>query len=203
MKKFFYLVVLLLVGFSCMKEKDPELGFNFTTRQIVCYPKNNTFITFSIMPKGRNSPLSVKWNEPSDYQGEGPFKMALVSNFVLDFNIIDAENNFQKFTYPISMDTIDSLKYDYRNQYIGNYNCHVTYTYNGTVMNSSDTLTVEKNNDFAMLNVKYSHMIYNLSDSFFGYHSAATFRNDSIYFSESGPLGFYYTYLYKGIKITK
>ncbi len=203
MKKLFYLVVLLIIGFSCRKEKNPELGFDFSTQQIVCYPKNNTFITFSIKPKGTNSPFTVKWNEPSGYLGEGPFKLALAANFVLDFDIIDAENSSQKFTYPITKDTIDSLKYDYRNQYTGNYNCHVTFSYNGTVVNSVDTITVAKNNDFAMLNVSYSQMIYNQSDGFYGYHSAASFRNDSIYYYQSGPLGYYYTYVYKGIKINK
>jgi len=43
-------------------------------------------------------------------------------------------------------------------------------------------------------------MNYLDSNQFYGYHRGVTFSNDSIYFSESGPLGFYYTNTYKGIK---
>ena len=36
---------------------------------------------------------------------------------------------------------------------------------------------------------------------FFGYHSGVSFEEDSIHYSASGPLGFYYTNTYEGIKI--
>lgn len=199
--KLFLLSLLLFIGFSCEKEKDPDLTFDLQVTKIACYPENNISITFNIDPKGNYSPFEVKWYKPSDFQGTGPFTVTTKNNLDLDFEIKDSKNNSSRYTYTIRTDTIDSLKYDYRHQYTGNYSCDGTYTYNGNEEYFHDTLTVLKTDDFKVITISNSHMIYNGADNFFGYHSFARFVNDSIYYSVSGPLGNYYTNYYRGIRI--
>ncbi len=199
--KLILISLLLFIGFSCEKEKEPDLTFDLQVTDIACYPGNNISITFNVNPKGNYSPFGIKWYKPADFQGTGPFSVTTKTDFELDFEITDSKNNSSRYTYTIRTDTIDSLKYDYRNQYTGNYSCDGTYSYNGNEEYFHDTLIVTKNDNFKVVTISNFQMIYNGSANFFGYHSFARFVNDSIYFSESGPLGYYYTNYYRGIRI--
>lgn len=201
MLKVLLFVLPLFIGFSCEKEKEPELAFDLQVTDIACYPGNKNSITFNVHPTGNYSPIGIKWYNPADFQGTGPFSITTQNNVDLDFEITDSKNNSSRYTYTIRTDTLDSLKYDYRNQYTGNYSCDVTYTYNGNEEYFRDTITVSKTDDFKVITIENFQMIYNGSDNFFGYHSFASFVNDSIYYSVSGPLGNYYTNYYRGIRI--
>lgn len=188
---------------SC--ERKPELSFDFKSLEIIYFPDNEIYMTFKIIPEGGNPPYFIKWFEPSTFLGEGPFSVKLIDDMVLDFELKDSDKAINRLSHKILKDNIDSLKYDYRNMYIGTYTCEVKYTYIDSVKYYHDTLSVSKINDFKSLLISKKNnnwgMIYLSPNQFYGYHRGVTFRNDSIFFSESGPLGTYYTNTYKGRKI--
>jgi len=209
--KMISLLIFTMIGtFSLLScEKKAELSFDFQPIETVFFPENKIYMTFKIIPKGGDEPYSIKWHEPSNLQGEGPFTVKIDSDLSLDFEIQDSENEIKHLTYKIVKDTIDSLKYDYRNKFIGNYSCNVRYTYRDTDIDSVrdyfDTLMVTKPEGFLGISVsnkkKSWGMSYNDSNEFYGYHRFVSFNHDSIYFTESGPLGFYYTNSFHGTKI--
>jgi len=212
-QKVFYIAILIFISFSCENEKDSKISYECRFIDIACFPEKKISLTFRIVPQGNHSPFVFIWYEPSYFQGEGPFSIETDKNFILDFEIQDAGNASQRFIYEIRTDTIDSLKYDYRNRYIGKYSCTETSSYNGSTEYYTDTLTVEKSVEFNMVNILTVHdinnnyegskMSYLQSNSFYGYHSAVSFANDSIHYAVSGPLGFYYTNVYEGIRINQ
>lgn len=219
--KILYLTILILIiGNSCEKENNPKIDqennpkidFVFNTNEIIYYPDNRISLTFDIKPNDDLETYSINWYNPDTLIGAGPIKISLTSNLILDFEISDNKNTVKRFQYEIKIDTIDSVKYDYRNNYIGTYYCNVTYYNDGSTEYYQDTLTVVKNNSFNMLNIltkndiinnyEGNKMTYlNPTGDFFGYHSGVSFSNDSILYSVSGPLGSYYTNTYEGIKI--
>jgi hypothetical protein len=195
---------ILLIGIiSC--EKKQELSFSFKVMDLVYFPDNEIYMSFKIIPQGGNPPYFIKWFEPATFLGEGPFSVKLIDDLILDFELEDSENKITRLSHKILKDTIDSLKYDYRNMYIGSYSCDVKYSYIDSIRYYHDTLTVAKMSGFKNLLITNKHnnwsMDYSSLNQFYGYHRGLSFRNDSIFFSESGPLGAYYTNTYKGIKI--
>jgi hypothetical protein len=202
-----FLLILLLTSYACRKEESPEISNKIQIHDIIYYPEKNIFMEFSIIPEGSFKPLSVLWHQPSGLHGTGPFYLNISKNLFLDFDIQDARQNMERFTYGINPDTIDSVKYDYRNHYTGRYHCKVTHHYNGSYSYFVDTLNVEKKPGFKELKIiardgNYN-MIYLSPENFFGYHSGLYFTSDSIHFTASGPLGYYYTNVYEGIRITQ
>jgi hypothetical protein len=110
-------------------------------------------------------------------------------------------------------DSIGEQAKDYRYQYTGMYDCEINYEYEGSSRIYHDTLKVTTANDpFYNINISIKNnkgnwvgngMRYLWSNSFYGYHSGVTFTKDSIYYRSKGPLGFYYTEMFKGRKITQ
>jgi hypothetical protein len=219
--KLLCIAILILLNFSCEKDHNPRLDFEFQTIEVYYYPDKHISMTFNIIPKSDKGPFLLKWFNPDSLKEEGPYTINLSDNLMLDFEILDAQNISQRFTYEIETDTIDSLKYDYRNNYIGTYSCDVTSSYEGSTKYYQDTLIVIKNNAFNMLNIltrfdiinnyEGNKMTYLNSNGyvsyptgeFYGYHSGVSFSNDSIHYSVSGPLGFYYTNTYEGIRLNQ
>jgi len=203
--RIFTLLILLFSSFSCKKEVPPGIGFTIQVRDIIYYPEKNIFIDFEVIPEGSFKPLAVLWHQPSGLQGYGPFTISISKKLLMDFEIRDANQNLERFTYEINPDTIDSLKYDYRNHYSGRYHCKVTHHYNGSYSYFVDTLTVEKRPVYTELSIlakSGNYTMYYLSpENFYGYHSGLIFSADSIYFTASGPLGYYYTNTYEGKRI--
>jgi hypothetical protein len=136
------------------------------------------------------------------------------SDVNLDLEVSDGNNNKVNYLYEIKKDTIDSLKYDYRNTYIGNYKCEVIYrwatqdsagVYHCHDTTYNDTLSVSKHTQFDMMqisnipDVKY----YPNQSAFFGFHTTATFTSDSVdlYFFLT-PVALY-NWTYKGKKLNK
>jgi hypothetical protein len=216
-----YLTILVLISYSCEKENNPTnpIDFEFNANEITYYPDQHISIAFDIKPKYDIGTYNISWYSPDTLSGEGPFKIMITGDLILDFEISDSENTVKRFQHEIKVDTIDSVRYDYRNDYIGIYFCNVTYSNDGSLEYYQDTLTVVKNGTFNMINIltrsdiehgwEGSRMFYNNSNgfyssptgSFFGYHSVVLFANDSIHYSVGGPLGNYYTNTYEGIKI--
>lgn len=213
------MTILLLIGYSCEKEKNQVIEFEFQTTQLIYYPDKQITMTFNIVPKSNFENYKIKWFNPDSLEDRGPYTIKFSSDIILDYEVSNNGNTIQRFQYEIKTDTIDSLKYDYRNNYIGTYSCNVKYSYEGSTSYYLDTLTVVKNNAFNMLNILTPHDILNsyegkkmtylnpngfknyLTGSFYGYHSAVSFSNDSIHYNASGPLGSYYTMSYEGVKL--
>ncbi|MBK7212260.1 MAG: hypothetical protein IPH88_02950 [Bacteroidales bacterium] len=198
---YLFIVLFVLSFASCEKEESSEIKYGLQFSDISYFPGKDIALTFTVVPNVDRSPFSIKWYEPSALTGLGPFTMNISSDLSLDFELTDAGNKTERFTYKVLADTIDSLKYDYRNRYIGQYNCDVTYSYQGEYQYFKDTLTVTKSEEFGVLRINNAGMIYNEPGSFYAYHAGASFRNDSIFYSTSGPLGAYYTYTYIGAKM--
>ena len=217
--KILYLAIIILIGYSCDKENSlPNIDFEFHANEIIYYPDKHISITFDIIPNDEIGSYTINWFNPDTLSGDGPFEINITNDISLDFNIADNNNRVQRFEYEIRTDTIDSVMYDYRNNYIGTYICNVTYD-DGTTIYNHDTLTVVKNNAFNMLDIltkkdiernwEGNKMTYlnsggyytSPTGSFYGYHSEVLFSNDSIHYTKSGPLGAYYTNVYDGIKM--
>ena len=191
LNKFIYITILFLLSFSCKKEKDSIIDFKFNASKIAYYPNKHISVTFEIVPEVNYAPYKLKWFVPDSFKEIGPYVIKLTSDVILDFEIIDSKNVSKRCTYEIKADMIDSIKYDYRNDYIGKYNCNVTYSYNGSINQYKDTLTIFKNTEFDMLNIidktytsqgnfegnlmtyLNSHGYFGYpANSFFGYHSS-------------------------------
>jgi len=214
-------VILVLLNFSCEKDRNPKINFEFRATGIISYPDKHISITFDVVPEVDKEHCTINWYSPDSLKGNGPYTINISGNLMLDFEIYDNQNTTQRFQYEIKADTIDSLKYDYRNNYIGTYSCSAAYSNNGSTEYYKDTLTVVKNNAFNMLNIltkqdiannyEGSKMIYLNSNGFnsspaggfFGYHSGASFYTDSIHYATSGPLGYYYSIVYDGVRISR
>lgn len=217
--KILLITILLFIGYACEKEKNRMTEFEFQTMDITYYPEKQITMIFDIVPKGDLENYTVKWFNPDTLEDRGPYKIKFSTDIILDYEVLENGNTVQRFQYEIQPDTIDSLKYDYRNNYIGIYRCNVKYSFEDSTSYFQDTLTVVKNNTFSMLNILTPHDILNNYEGnkmtylnsngynnyptgdFYGYHAGVSFSNDSIHYSASGPLGFYYTNSYEGVKI--
>lgn len=196
---------------SCVKEKRSDLNYDLAISELRYSPEQTAEMNLTLIPGGRYDPFSLVWNEPSTFVGEGPFPVEISRSMILDFEIHDSEGFSQRFSHEIRTDTIDSLRFDYRNAYIGDYSCQYTYTYEEELDYGIDTLRVIKNEAFDQMNIltgndrlrgyEGNKMTYLWEDAFYGYHSSVIFSGDSIYFMESGPLGQYNTMYYRGTKI--
>ncbi len=219
--KILLIIILLLIGYSCEKEKSQMEEFEFQTIDLTYYPEKQITMIFDIVPKEDLENYTVKWFNPDSLEERGPYKIKFSNDIILDYEVSVNSNTVKRFQYKIKTDTIDSLKYDYRNNYIGTYGCNVIYSFEDSTRYYQDTLTVVKNNTFSMLNILTPHDILNNYEGnkmtylnsngydnyptgdFYGYHSGVSFSNDSIHYSASGPLGFYYTNSYEGVKINQ
>jgi hypothetical protein len=219
--KILYLTIFVLLCFSCSKENETQIDYLYSESEIIYYPKKHISMIFEIKPKYDLGNYTINWFNPDSLTGEGPYKIFLTDNLVLDFEISDDKNNAKRFQHEVKADIVDSVIYDYRNDYIGKYLCDVSYSYDGSTEYYQDTLTVQKNITFSRLYILTTNdiengyqgkeMIYHNSNgyydsptgAFFGYHSGCSFKNDSLLYSAFGPLGYYYTITYKGVKLSR
>lgn len=209
--KTLYILLFVVLTLSCEKDNKVELDFEFQVTESYLYPDKHVTGTFNILPVGGVDPYSVKWFSPDFPAWENPFSVYTDSTLILDFEILDAAQNKKRFIYELSADSIGAQAEDYRYQYVGLYDCEINYEYEGSSRIHHDTLKVTTTNDpFYNINISVKNgkgnwvgngMRYLWSNSFYGYHSGVTFTKDSIYYRASGPLGFYYTEMFKGRKI--
>lgn len=164
--KFFVLYALLPV-FACHKENPPDNPqLNFIVRieiiSLTCFPHDSISITFKISSTDGKPPYTYKWINPATFTGEGPFTLNIQNNTNLDVIVSDSIYRKFKFHYEIKKDTIDSLKYDYRNLYIGKYKGTFIRTwkpmqslYPVTDIYTDYVLSLTKHKDFRMLAISY------------------------------------------------
>lgn len=217
--KLIIFVFFLLLWFSCKKDEvvdnsNDNFMVNINVTNLICFPNDSISLTFLINVTNGIPPYSYNWIKPSNFVGAGPFTINVKSDVTLDLEVSDGVNSKVKYLYEIQKDTIDSLKYDYRNTYIGNYKCEVTYRW--ATQDSSgvfqcydttyqDTLSASKHAQFDMLKISNIPDVqyYSKASVFLGPHTTVTFTSDSIsiYFSLT-PVGLY-NWTYKGKKLNK
>lgn len=219
---FLSLAGLLIFVYSCEKAIDPEakvVESEVRTSELVYYPEKHFSMTFDIVPGDDAASFTIKWIHPDSLGSSGPFTLRFTDDVQLEYEVSVNGGESRRFQYTILADTIDSIRYDYRNRYTGRYSCDVTTIYMDSVSHYRDTLTVVKNASYTMVNIltrsdvlhnypgntmhyQNSNGFYTSPDgSFYGYHSGVLFTPDSIDYTASGPLGYYYTNRYTGVKL--
>jgi len=213
---------LILASFillcSCKKQGEEvhansnkfKVGIGISS--LVCFPDDSISLSFQINAADGKPPYSYNWINPAGLKGAGPFTINVKSDVTLQVEVVDSIDDKVNLQYLIKKDTIDSLKYDFRNMFTGIYACEVIYRWatldsNGVIHGHdttySDTLTVSKHAQFNMLkisnlpDVKY----YARPSKFIGFRTTVTFTGDTIdaYYYQT-PLALY-NWTFKGIKI--
>lgn len=214
--------LLILASFlllcSCKKQGEGvnDNGNNFKVgikvNSLICYPYDNISLSFFINVENGSPPYSYKWIEPESFSGPGPFTIKVKSDLLLKLEVSDAIIHKVTYRFVIRKDTIDSLKYDYRNKYIGDYACEVIYHETtigpGGVITTQDTtyhdtITVSKHAQFDMLNISHiPEVTYDPKKSnFVGSRTTVTFKGDNIdaYYYQT-PIALI-NWTYRGVKI--
>lgn len=214
------LSIITLTGFGlligCKKDVTVTSRSDFKAdlliNKLICYPNDSISISFEISPREGNRPYSYKWILPDTFTGSGPFNVNLVEDLKISAIIKDANLKQLDFSSIILKDTIDSLKYDYRNDFIGDYICDIDNSW-PQVVNSNweilhkrerDTMTVYKSQMFS--NLKFIYELKYSKENKFGYSwgsewTNVSFTDDSVYYHYT-RLGRYWSEI-KGKKLKK
>jgi hypothetical protein len=214
MKKLLGTIVItgLIFAQSCKDDND-KLSFDvdIIIKSLNYYPNDSISMTFFITSIAGKSPYEYNWLNPNTFKGEGPFIININDDISIELEVVDANKTKVQFHYEILKDTLDKLKYDYRNAFIGFYNCEVKHRWvidsNGTWITHyniyQDTIEVIKNSNYKMINISsLTNLNFNFRDStFMGYHTDGKLSADSIryyYFATPAALS---SWNYKGAKI--
>lgn len=197
-------LIVILIGFvlcyGCKKDstEGPKSDFkaDILIRKLVCYPNDSVSISFEISPKEGNGPYSYQWILPDSLNGNGPFTFCLVKDLKISVIIKDANHKQLDFSYLVRKDTIDFMRYDYRNNFIGDYVCDADHFWYQLVNSEwkiihnidRDTITVQKSqlfsNLFCIYELKYQSARNIFSSSWGNGESAQIhFINDSLYYN--------------------
>ncbi|MCJ7450041.1 MAG: hypothetical protein MUO72_20400, partial [Bacteroidales bacterium] len=186
-------------------------NFNSTLQvdRLICYPNDSISFTFEISVTGGQGIYAFNWINPDTLNGKGPITIYLKENLSLKVEISDSLNGKVLFDFQVKKDTIDSLIYDYRNEYIGFYDCTVNYKdsyQNPTVYSTyKDTIEVIKHSNFKKLQISNIQDVdFNFKKlTFWGYHLSGKFQNDSIEFYYYMTAMAMFSYTYNGKKLNK
>ncbi|HET6556475.1 MAG TPA: hypothetical protein VFG54_04115 [Prolixibacteraceae bacterium] len=187
---------------NCHKESyEPRNDFkaDLLVKRLICYPNDSISLSFELLPKDGNGSYSYQWMMPDTMKGSGPFTVNLNEDLKILVKIRDAKSKQLDYTHIIQKDTIDSLKYDYRNHIIGNYICdyqewYPTSTDSGWVHIRNkyrDTLIVYKSEVFNNIACNiFNELTFNRKTNKFTYEWGSVFSsiyvvNDSVYFGHS------------------
>ncbi len=195
------LLLITLTGFglliSCKKDltEAPRSDFkaDLLINKLICYPNDSTSLSFELSPKEGNGLYSYKWILPDTFTGSGPFVVNLVEDLKISVTIKDSNLKQLDFSSIILKDTIDSLKYDYRNDFIGDYICDIDNSW-PQVVNSNweilhkrerDTITVYKSQLFSNI-IVFNELKY-YKENKFGRNDGSewtnvSFTEDSVYY---------------------
>jgi hypothetical protein len=200
MKAFNHLFLLLFVVavLSCKKEKKesenvpvpPEdIKVEMKISEQTYYPRDSISMTFSLSVSGGVPPYSFKWKNPTYLAGTdgGPHTVAVLSDVIIEADIIDNTGTLKNFKYNVIKSAIDPESHDYRNKDIGKFACTVilTSSWSGAYENTwLDTLVVSKSADITKLNFStYNEQDLHIDQSFLSSRMSGRFYKDSVYFS--------------------
>jgi len=203
-------LIFFLLFLSCKKDTE-KLPFKVELycTDLLCFPEDSISMTFYLNSSNGKAPYNYNWNNPDTFIGGGPFTINIITDVLIDVNVFDGNNNKIEFQCEIKKDTIDSLKYDYRNTYVGLYDCTVNYcdAHQDPAVYSTyqDTIEIIKHSNFKMLQIlNIQDVDFNFKKlTFWGYHLSGKFKNDSIEFNYYLTPAAIYRYTYKGKKLNK
>jgi len=134
------IIVILIITYSCKKDKDQTsipLEAKFKIDSLV-YKNYRADIYYKIDLKGGIGPVKIDWKSPSINYGLGPFHMKLDDFYSFVVQISDSKDNVTIY-----------YNYDYRDKLVGNYICKTyevfTKQNDSIIKNSIDTLLIVKN----------------------------------------------------------
>ena len=217
MKLTFVFITLITFSFLQCCNQQNDISSEFIMNNMVYYPNDSISMEFELVIEVEEPPYTVQWNYPDSLEGTGPFTIPIAEDLQLDATIIDAHNQQFEFLHLIQKDTIDPLKYDYRNPYLGFYECKVYLSdyyprpagFDTVYM---DTLEVSKHDEFTALIVSYEtyrdpnhresvEFNYRLLE-FRTYHTRCFFYSeDSIFYSHYWSAGGFPGWGWTGRKI--
>jgi hypothetical protein len=205
--------IFIIAFYACGKNENDHiynLKVNYKTNNLYCYPEGRIIWSLLLDVENGVPPYNYNWISPEIANEGDTVIIDLTTNQVIHLEIEDAEKNRGRLNLKIRNDTIDSLKYDYRNQYIGEYIGVMTdYYYDWHMMpapvytNTVDTFFVQKTDKFSQVMLHYWVLDFDFNTRSFSYifpsYAYAYLRNDSlIYYSHTG---LYESYYFTGIKI--
>lgn len=195
-------IVICSLFQNCQEESyEPKKDFqaDLLVKSLICYPDDSISLRFELSPKDGTEPYSYQWIIPDTLEGSGPFTVNLKEDLKILVKITDANSKQLDYSLTIKKDTIDSLKYDYRNLIVGKYLCdyeewYPTLTDTGWVQiknNYRDTLVIANGEQFSNLVCGYyNELSYTGKTNRFTYvwgsvSSSVYVRNDSVYYTYS------------------
>lgn len=209
----FMVFALLISLFSCKKSENDHiynLKVNYKTISLYCYPEGRILWSFIVNVEDGIPPFNYYWISPETTSARDTFALDITKNSVIRLEIEDAGKNWGRLNLVIRKDTIDSLKYDYRNQFIGEYlgMYHTSYydwhSMPGPVYTSKiDTELIQKGEKFSQVMLSSWLLDFDFNTRTFSYfypsYSNAVLRNDSLYFNSRQSI--YNSNYFTGIRI--
>lgn len=200
------IAIISITSLKCCNHSN-DFSSEIVVNRLVYYPEDSISLEFELLIEVEYEPYSLKWIEPDTFKGTGPFTVNINEDLLLDVLISDAEGYQFEFMQVILKDTIDSLKYDYRNVYYGEYDCEVFFDdyYNGNDSSYKEIVTITRDESFTYLtfNSNYRARFDYLTGYF--YHNRMRGRflpDDSILFHRwISPEPIFETWSYRGKKI--
>lgn len=204
---------ILLILFGCNDKPDDYenlIQAECIVNELVCFPNDSISMEFELSILAEKKPYSIQWITPDTLKGSGPFTIDVVDDVRLEMIITDYEDQQFEFIHLIHKDTIDSLKYDYRDSYTGLYECEVHYNdyYSTPQFDTTyhDTLEISKDEIFTGLQIDpgiTASVEFDFKSlTFNGYHTDGKFHDeDSVYYFYYGTPIALYTWVFNGKKI--
>ena len=217
MKSLFRFFAIILIFYACTENGEnndsEDLKITIKTNSLLCYPNDNINWNFSVNIENGLPPYTISWLNPDFGHQKDSIIVTIENNINLEFEVLDTNENYGYLNLTVLKDTIDSLKYDFRDLYVGlyigsfkkgypeNYDIHSS---NWISQEGIDTFEITKNIEFSMLSVipsfisdlSYDSSINNFTaddiDSY-GY-----FNYDSLFYGISTSVGYYH---FKGKKV--
>jgi hypothetical protein len=209
-----FMAFAVICSFHACKKSDNDhiynLKVNCKTTSLYCYPEGRILWSFLVNVENGVPPYNFNWISPETTSTGDTFTLDITKNSVIRLEIEDAGKNRGKLSLEVKQDTIDSLKYDYRNQFIGEYMGTTTDSYYDwhtmpapEYTSTIDTFTILKAEKFSQVMLSSWNLDFDFNTRAFSYLSPslsnATLHNDTLYFY-SHP-GLYDSHSFTGIKI--
>lgn len=208
-----FVVFAAISLYACKKNEDDHiysLKVNYKTIGLYCYPESRIQWSFSVYVENGVPPYHYNWIRPEITSEGDTFAIDITENPVIRLEIEDAEENWGKLNLKIKKDTIDSLKYDYRNLYIGEYRGMTTaYYYDWHSMPGpeytlyADTFFVQKAEKFSQVMINTWKLDFDYNSSTFSYlnggYANSHLYNDTLYLYSH--TGLYDSHTFIGTKI--